>query len=95
MPEHTAEKPAEGLYYGMSDGSWGIYPEGWRDSWYWVFTRLEHIAREDEEADAYIRQRMDALQDQICLSAETGNPAAVTAWLSARELLEELEEKQE
>lgn len=91
MPAHSEEKPAVGLYYGMSDGSRGIYPEGWWDSWYWVFTRLEHIARDNEEADAYIRQRMNALQDLICSSAETGNEAAETAWLSARELLEELE----
>ena len=91
MPGHTEEKPSEGLYYGMKDGSWGLYPEGWENSWYWVFTRLEHIAREHEEAAAYIRGRMNALQDQICASGETGNQAAETAWRNVRELLKELE----
>jgi dipeptidase len=64
MPEHAEEEPAEGLYYAMSDGTFGLYPEGWRDSWYWVFTRLEHIARDHEEAAVTIRERMEALQDQ-------------------------------
>jgi len=95
MPEHTAEKPAEGLYYGMSDGTWGLYPEGWRYSWYWVFTRLEHIARDNEEAAVSIGAWMDALQNQICSSKETGNQAAETTWLSVRELLAELETETE
>ena len=91
MSEHTAEKPAEGLYFGMSDGTWGLYPEGWQDSWYWVFTRLEHIARDNEEAAVSIRVWMDGLQDQICSSGKTGNPVAETVCQSVRELLEELE----
>jgi len=91
MPEHTEEKPSEGLCYAMKDGNWGIYPEGWRDSWYWVFTRLDHIAREHEGAAVYIREKMDALQDEICVSGETGNRAAEKAWLSALELLEQFD----
>lgn len=90
MPVHTEEKPAGGLYYAMNSGNWGLYPEGWQDSWYWVFTRLEHIARDHEEAAVLIRERMNALQDQICSSGETGNLAAETVWLSVQELLEEL-----
>ena len=81
----------EGLYFGMSDGTWGLYPEGWQDSWYWVFTRLEHIARDNEEAAVSIRVWMDGLQDQICSSGKTGNPVAETVCQSVRELLEELE----
>ena len=90
MSGHMDEKPSEGLCYTMRDGSLGFYPEGWRDSWYWVFTRLEHIAEEDEAAAILIRERMNALQDQICSSGETGNKAAETAWLSVQSLLEEL-----
>ena len=87
MPEHTAEKPAEGLCYQMENGTWGLYPEGWRDSWYWVFTMLEHIARDDEAAAVHIRERMDALQDEICASGVTGNPAAEICWRAALDLL--------
>ena len=90
-PEHLDEKPAEGPAFCMSDGAWARYPDGWQDSWYWVFSRLEHIARDNEEAAASIRARLDALQDQICASEETGNQAAQTVWLSVRQLLEELE----
>ena len=56
-----------------------------------VFARLEHIAMENEEAAVCIRERMDALQDQICSSGETGNKAAETAWQSALKLLEEFD----
>ena len=87
MPEYTEEKPAEGLYYGTKFGNWGLYPEGWRDSWYWVFTMLEHIAREDEAAAAHIREKMDALQDEICASGEMGNQAAEKCWNAALDLL--------
>ena len=87
MPEHTAEEPADGLHYRMGNGNWGLYPEGWRDSWYWVFTMLEHIARDDETAAARIRGKMDALQDEICASGETGNRAAEKCWREALELL--------
>ncbi len=90
MPDPVDEKPAEGLYYGRSSGTWAFYPEGWRDSWYWVFTRLEHIAREDEESAAVIRERMDALQDEICSSGATGNAAAGICWHAALDLLSEL-----
>ena len=89
MPEHTAEKPAEGLYYEMQDGTWGLYPDGWRDSWYWVFSMLEHIAREDEAAAVDIRERMDALQDAICASGVIGDPAAELCWHTALDLLSE------
>ena len=89
MPEHTAEKPAEGLYYEMQDGTWGLYPDGWRDSWYWVFSTLEHIAREDEAAAVDIRERMDALQDAICASGVIGDPAAELCWHTALDLLSE------
>ena len=89
MPEHTEERPAKGLCYRMKNGTWGLYPEGWRDSWYWVFSMLEHIAREDEAAGVYIRERMDTLQDEICASGVTGNPAAETCWRTALDLLTE------
>ena len=89
MPEHAAERPAEGLYYQTENGDWGLYPDGWRDSWYWVFSMLEHIAREDEAAAVYIRERMDALQDEICVSGMTGNPAAEICWRTALDLLSE------
>ena len=89
MPEHTAERPAEGLCYRMKNGTWGLYPDGWRDSWYWVFSMLEHIAWEDEAAGVYIRERMDALQDEICISGTTGNPAAETCWRTALDILSE------
>ena len=89
MPEHAAEKPADSLCYTMKDGTWGVYPDGWRDSWYWVFAMLEHIARDDETAAILIRERMDALQDDICASGEIGNPAAETAWHAALDLLSE------
>ena len=87
MPEHTAEEPAEGLYFAMEDGTWGLYPDNWRDSWYWVFSMLEHIARDDEAAAVLIRERMDVLQDEICTSGEIGNPAAETCWRTALDLL--------
>jgi len=89
MPKHMEEEPAEGLHYGMSDGTYGLYPEGWRDSWYWVFTRLEHIARDHEEAAVSIRERMDTLQDQICAFTESGNPAAEICWHTVLDLLSE------
>ena len=94
MLELREEKPSEGLCYETSDERWGLYPEGWRDSWYWVFTRLEHIAMDHEETAPYIREKMNALQDQICSSGETGDAAARKAWTGARELLEELDVKQ-
>ena len=89
MPEHTEERPAEGLCYQMENGTWGLFPDGWRDSWYWVFSMLEHIAREDETAAVYIRERMDALQDEICASGVIGNPAAEICWRAALDLLSE------
>ena len=89
MPEHTQEKPAEGLWYATEQGNWGLYPENWRDSWYWVFTMLEHIAREDDAAAAHIGETMDALQDEICASGAFGDPAAEMAWRRATDLLRE------
>ena len=68
-------------------GTWGIYPDGWRNSWYWVFTMLEHIAAEDEAAAVTIREKMDALQDEICAGGETGNRAAEKCWHAALDLL--------
>ena len=87
MPEQAVEEPAEGLYYARENGGWGIYPEGWRDSWYWVFTMLEHIARNDGAAAVQIREKMDALQDEICAGGETGNRAAEICWHAALDLL--------
>ena len=89
MPEHTEEKPAEGLCYAMKDGKWGLYPEDWRDSWYWVFSMLEHIAREDEASADYIMARMNALQDEICAFTEIGNPVAEICWHTSLDLLSE------
>ncbi len=89
MPEHTAERPAEGLCYKMENGTWGLYPDDWRDSWYWVFSMLEHIARYDEAAAVYIREKMDALQDEICASGLIGNPAAEICWRAALGVLSE------
>lgn len=62
---------------------------GWRDSWYWVFSMLERIARDDEAAAVDIRERMAALQDEICASGITGNPAAEICWHTALDLLSE------
>ena len=87
MPGYSDEEPAGGLYYATQNEGWGIYPEGWRDSWYWVFTMLEHIARDDEAAADHIRGKMDALQDEICVSGEIGNRAAEKCWRAALELL--------
>ena len=87
MPVHTAEKPSAGLCYSMEDGTWGLYPDGWKDSWYWVFFMLEHIARDDEAAALSIRERMDLLQDEICTSGVIGNPAAELCWCTAMDLL--------
>ena len=87
MPEYSDEKPAEGLCYAVEGEGWGIYPEGWRDSWYWVFSMLEHIARDDAAAAVQIREKMDALQDEICASGETGNRAAERCWRAASALL--------
>lgn len=89
IPEQTEEKPAEGLCHTMKNGNWYLYPEGWRDSWYWVFTMLEHIAGEDEAAAVSIRERMDALQDELCACTELGNPAAEICWRTALDLLSE------
>lgn len=89
MPEHMEERPADGLCYQMKNGAWGLYPAGWRDSWYWVFSMLEHIAREDKAAAGMIRERMDALQDEICASEVIGNPAAEVCWRTALDLLSE------
>ena len=49
--------------------------------------KVAHIAREDEAAAGRIRERMDALQDEICASGITGNEAAETCWRAALELL--------
>ena len=87
MPEYTAQRPAEGLCYQVANGDWGLYPDSWRDSWYWVFFMLEHIAQDDEAAAVYIRERMDALQDEICASGIIGNPAAKICWRTALDLL--------
>ena len=89
MPEMTAEEPAEGPYYVTAHEGWGLYPEGWEESWYWVFSRLEHIARVDPAAAVRIRKRMAALQDEICASGLTGNQAAEKCWLEALKLLAE------
>lgn len=86
MPVITEEKPSQGVFCATDKG-WGIYPEGWQDSWYWVFTRLEHIAREDQDAAQLIREEMDDLQDEICTSGEIGNAAAEKAWWRATDLL--------
>ena len=88
MPEHSEEMPSGALGYRMEKGAFGIYPEGWMDSWYWVFTRLEHIARDDEAAAVRIRERMEALQEEICASGMTGNEAAEKCWQEALALLE-------
>lgn len=89
MPEFTQKRPAEGLYYQTAFGDWGLCPEGWRDSWYWVFYMLEHIARDDAASAVYIREKMDALQDEICASGVIGNPAAEICWKAALDLLSE------
>jgi dipeptidase len=88
MPEHSEEMPSGALGYRMEKGAFGIYPEGWMDSWYWVFTRLEHIAQDDEAAAVRIRERMEALQEEICASGITGNEAAEKCWQEALALLE-------
>ena len=89
MPEYAEEKPAEGLYYATEYGLWGIYPEGWHNSFYWVSTALEHIARKDKSAARHIAGSMSALQDEICRKQMTGNAAAEKAYQTALELLKE------
>lgn len=86
MPDYTETEPSGGLYYATAY-DWEFYPEGWRNSWYWVFIMLEHIARDDEAAAVRIREAMDALQDEICESGITGNPAAEKAWQAALALI--------
>ena len=54
---------------------------------------LEHIAREDEAAAALIRERMDALQDEICTSGVIGDPAAEICWHAALDLLTGFKDK--
>ena len=73
MPELVKEKPAEGYCFATKEGMWGIYPEGWKNSYYWVFTALDHIAKEDDAAAAHIFNTMSALQDDICQQQEAGN----------------------
>ena len=89
MPELVEEKPAEGYCYATKEGLWGIYPEGWKDSYYWVFTALEHIAEEDDAAAEHIASVMRTLQDDICQRQETGNVPAGKAYQAALDLLEE------
>lgn len=89
MPEFVEVKPAGGLYYATQYDLWGIYPEGWRNSFYWVFTALEHITREDKSAARHIADTMSALQDEICQKKMTGNAAAEKAYKTALELLKE------
>ena len=89
MPELVKEKPAEGYCYSTQTGLWGIYPEGWKNSYYWVFTALDNIAEEDEAAAEHIANTMSALQDDICQRQETGNTAAQKAYQVALELLKE------
>ena len=66
---------AGAVYTGCFGFTWtfSLYPDGRRASWYWVFAMLEHIARDDADAAAQIRQKTDALQDDICAYGETGN----------------------
>ena len=86
MSELVEEKPAESYCYATDEGLWGIYPEGWKKSYYWVFTALEHIAEKDEDAAAHIADAMSALQDDICQRQETGNAAAGKAYQAALDL---------
>ena len=88
MPEFVEEKPT-GNCYATEEGLWGIYPEGWKNSYYWVFTVLEHIAEEDEAAAAHIANTMRTLQNEICQQQETGNASAGKAYQTALDLLKE------
>ena len=88
MPEFVEEKPAQNCY-ATEEGLWGIYPEGWKNSYYWVFTVLEHIAEEDEAAAAHIANTMRTLQNEICQQQETGNASAGKAYQTALDLLKE------
>ena len=67
----------------------GIYPEGWKDSYYWAFTALDHIAADDDAAAGHIANAMRALQNDICRQQETGNASAVKAYQAALDLLKE------
>ena len=89
MPELVEEKPAEGYCYATEKGLWGIYPEGWKNSYYWVFTALEHIAEEDDVAAGRIANAMRTLQNDICQRQETGNASAGKAYRAALDLLKE------
>ena len=62
--DYSEEEPAEGTYFTARNG-WVIYPEGWENSFYWVFAALSHVALENEEAAAHITEVMAGVQAEI------------------------------
>ena len=86
MPEYVREKPSAESFYSADLDIWGIYPEGWRNSYYWVFAALGHVAGENEEAAALISGAMRDLQEEIIARPETG--AAEKAYRKAVECLD-------
>ncbi len=61
---YAEEEPAEGVYFAARDG-WVVYPEGWENSFYWVFAALSHLAADDEAAAAHITETFAAVQAEI------------------------------
>ena len=84
--DYVDEEPTEGTYFAAGDG-WVVYPEGWENSFYWVYAALSHIALEDEQAAAQITETMAALQAEINADwaalqtavAQAGDDAAAVA----------------
>ena len=66
FPEHVPEEPAEGTYFpSLSGDGFVVYPEGWKESFYWNFAALNHMATEDEDAEAEITELRDRTQELV------------------------------
>ena len=62
--DYAEAEPAEGTFFTARNG-WVIYPEGWENSFYWVFAALSHVAQDDAEAAAHITEVMAEVQAEI------------------------------
>lgn len=66
FPEHVSEEPAAGTYFpSLSEAGFVVYPEGWEESFYWNFAVLNHMAAEDEEAEAEITELRERTQEMV------------------------------
>ena len=66
FPEHVQEEPAERTYFpSLSEAGFVIYPEGWEESFYWIFAALNHIVTEDENAAAEITEYRERTQEMV------------------------------